>query len=87
MLQFLQENIYYPSGAKDAAIEGTVYVTFTVGKDGTLSDIKVKKGLGMGLDEAAIEGVKKMPKWTPARQNGSPTRLSKTIPVKFKLSN
>jgi len=87
MLKFLTENIYYPPAAKEAGIEGTVYVNFTVAKDGSLSDIKVKKGLGMGLDEAAIEGVKKMPKWTPARQNGNATRLSKTIPVKFKLNN
>lgn len=87
MLKFLGENIFYPPAAREAGIEGTVYVNFTVNKDGSLTNIKVKKGLGMGLDEAALEGVQKMPKWTPARQNGNSTRLSKTIPVKFKLNN
>lgn len=87
MLEFLANNIFYTENAKAANVEGIVYVNFTVNKDGTITDIKVKKGLGMGLDEAAVEGVKKMPKWTPARQNGNPTRLSKTIPVKFKLNN
>ena len=84
-LNFLRENIVYPKEAKEKRIQGTVYVGFVVEKDGTLSDIKVLRGIGGGCDEEAIRIVKMMPKWKPGKQRGKEVRVSFTMPVRFKL--
>ena len=83
--KFLQKNIEYPSLAKDAGIAGTVYVTFEVGKDGSITNAKVLRGIGGGCDKEALRVVKKMPKWKPGKQRGKPVRVQFNIPVRFTL--
>jgi periplasmic protein TonB len=85
MYKFLKENIKYPAVARENGIEGTVYVGFVVGKDGTIRDVKVKRGIGGGCNEEAIRVVELMPKWNPGKQNGKAVNVSFTIPIKFKL--
>ncbi|MBC8173775.1 MAG: energy transducer TonB, partial [Chitinophagales bacterium] len=70
---------------KENGIEGTVYVQFVVEKDGSITDVKVVRGIGGGCNEEAMAKVKAMPKWTPGKQQGKPVRVSFTLPVKFKL--
>jgi len=80
---FLKNNIFYPKAARENHIQGTVYITFVVEKDGSLSDIKVLRGIGGGCDEEALRVVKLMPKWNPGKQNGKAVKVQYTLAVKF----
>lgn len=86
-LIFLSNNIHYPDSAVKNDIRGTVFVTFVVEKEGSLSNIKVLKGIGSGCDEEVVRVVKMMPKWIPGRQRGSPVRVNFNLPIKFILEN
>ena len=81
--KFLSENIKYPDLARENGIQGTVYVTFVVEPDGSLSNVQVLKGIGAGCDEEAIRVVKMMPKWTPGKQRGKNVRVKINMPIKF----
>jgi TonB family protein len=83
--KFFRKNLVYPKQALKNQIEGTVYLEFTVGKDGTLSDIVVLRPLLYGCDEEAIRLIKMMPPWEPRKENGVPVRTSMSLPVKFEL--
>lgn len=87
MMDFIKKSIRYPETAKEAGIQGTVYVNFIVEKDGSLTNVKVIKGVngGMGLNEEAVRVINSMPKWTPGKMNGKPVRVSMNLPVRFKL--
>lgn len=83
--QYLSENIEYPQLARESGIEGTVYVTFVVEKDGSISDVRVLRGIGGGCDEEAIRVVKEMPKWEPGKQRGKEVRVQFNMPIRFTL--
>jgi len=83
--RYLAENIKYPQMAKESGIQGRVFVTFVVERDGKVTDVKVLRGIGGGCDEEAIRVVKNMPKWTPGKQRGKPVRVQFNLPVKFTL--
>ena len=85
LFSYLSKNLKYPSMASDNRIEGRVILNFVVEKDGSISNIKVVRGVGGGCDEAAIEAIENMPKWTPGKQRGRPVRVSYTLPVYFLL--
>ena len=85
MFDFVANNVVYPQEARDKEIEGRVFVRFIVEKDGSVSDVKVAKGIGGGCDEEAVRVVKAMPKWKPGKQDGKPVRVNFTMPFFFKL--
>lgn len=85
MVDFVTKNVVYPALAKENGISGKVYVKFVVQKDGTLTDIKVLRGIGGGCDEEAIRVTKLMPKWTPAMLKGQPIISQYNLPFSFKL--
>ena len=82
---YLQNNIRYPEEAKELGIQGKVFVTFVVETDGSLTDIKVLRGIGGGCDEEAIRVIKNMPKWIPGKQRGVQVRVQFNLPINFKL--
>ncbi len=84
---YLGNNIKYPVMAKESGIQGKVYVTFVVEKDGSITDVKVLRGIGGGCDEEAVRVVKLMPKWKPGIQAGKPVKRGLVIPIKFRLLN
>lgn len=84
-IKFLQENIKYPEEAKELGVQGKVFVTFVVEVDGSITDVKVLRGIGAGCDEEAIRVVKSMPKWIPGKQRGVPVRVQFNLPIKFTL--
>ncbi len=86
MYAYLQSNIKYPEAAKKAETEGSVYVSFTVEKDGKITSVKVLKGIGDGCDEEAVRVIKNMPNWTPGQQRGQLVRVAYTLPIKFNLN-
>jgi len=75
----------YPQAAIDAKIEGTVYLTFIVEKDGTVSNVTVLKGVNPLLDEEAVKVISESPKWSPGLQRGQPVRVRFQIPLSFNL--
>ena len=83
MMKFISENRKYPAEAKAKDIHGKVIVAFVVERDGSLSDVKIRRGIGYGCDEEAIRVIKSMPKWTPGKQNGKEVRVSFMLPVTF----
>lgn len=85
-LKFLAENLYYPQAAREASVQGTVYITFVVEADGTITDIRVLRGIGKGCDEEALRVIKLMPKWLPGKQRGKPVRVQYNLPIKFSLA-
>ena len=62
---------------------GTIYVSFIVEKDGSLSDIKVVRDLGYGTGEEAVRIMKLAPKWKPGMQDYKPVRVGYNLPIKI----
>lgn len=83
--QFMGKNIKYPRTAKRMGIEGRVFVQFIVSKDGTLSDLKVIKGIGAGCDEEAIRVMSLIPSFVPGKQGDVRVPVKMVIPINFKL--
>jgi TonB family protein len=86
MYEFIADNIKYPMEAERNEISGKVFVKFIVRKDGSISDLKVLKGIGSGCDEETIRVLSQMPKWTPGKHNGEPVNVMFTMPVNFELN-
>ncbi len=85
-IKFLMDNIKYPQMAKESGIQGTVYVTFVVEKNGSVTDVRVLRGIGGGCDEEAIRVIQAMPSWNPGKQRGKPVRVQFNMPIKFTLA-
>lgn len=85
-MQYLADNIKYPQMARESGIQGRVFVTFVVERDGHVTDVKVLRGIGGGCDEEAIRVIQNMPKWTPGKQRGKPVRVQFNMPILFKLN-
>lgn len=83
--KYLAKNLRYPIQAVDDGIQGTVYVNFVVKTNGSLTDIKILRGIGGGCDEEALRVVKKMPAWNPGYQNGRNVPVRYTLKVDFKI--
>ncbi len=85
LMNFIARNIRYPEMAREQMIQGRVYVSFIVEKDGSVSTIKLLRGIGGGCDEEAIRVVNAMPSWQPGRQNGRAVRVAYNLPIRFSL--
>jgi len=85
MLKFMAENIKYPTFAREQGIQGTVAAEFVVEKDGSISSMKILKGLGGGCDEEFLRVLSLMPKWTPGEKGGEAVRVRSLAPARFRL--
>lgn len=85
MMDYLVKSIKYPEEARKKGVVGTVFVSFIVEADGTVTNAKVIRGIGGGCDEEAWRVIKEMPKWTPGTQKGKPVRVQFNLPIKFSL--
>ena len=85
LMEYVAKNIKYPQIARETGIQGRVFVGFVVEPDGSVSNVKVLRGIGGGCDEEAMRVVKSMPKWKPGKQRGKAVRVSYMLPVNFKL--
>ncbi|MBO4738970.1 MAG: energy transducer TonB [Bacteroidales bacterium] len=86
LYKYLRDNLTYPSRAREAGIEGTVRLTFVVEKNGSISNVRVKRSVATALDEEAVRVVKAMPKWNPGKQRGKAVRSQFELPIIFKLN-
>ena len=86
LMKYLSANIRYPEAAHKAGTQGRVTVQFVVGKDGSIGDVKVIRGVDPTLDAEAIRVISGMPKWKPGTQKGEPVNVRYTVPVMFRLT-
>lgn len=85
LLKYLAENIKYPPLARENNIQGSVVLSFVVGKKGEVSDVTIVKDIGGGCGKEAVRVVQSMPKWSPGEANGNPVKVRFMLPVRFKL--
>jgi periplasmic protein TonB len=85
LMEYLGKNISYPPMAKESGIQGTVFVTFVVEPDGSVTNAKILRGIGGGCDEEAVRVVRNMPRWQPGKQRGKPVRVQFNLPIRFIL--
>ncbi|MEO1653976.1 MAG: energy transducer TonB [Bacteroidota bacterium] len=83
--KYLKDNLQYPAKAKAAGVKGKVFISFVVNPDGSISDIKIIKGLGYGCDEEAIRLMKNSPRWQPAVQGGKIVKSRMQLAIDFQL--
>lgn len=85
LMSFLSNNINYPKEAFENGIQGRVVCTFVVERDGSITDIRVVRGVHPLLDKEARRVLQQMPCWIPGKQNGDAVRVKFTVPVTFRL--
>ncbi len=85
--KYIQRNLRYPGMAQDVGVQGKVYLSFVVEKDGTITDVKVVKGIGYGCDDEAMRVIKKSPRWKAGMQNNLPVRVRYNMPISYTISN
>ena len=83
--KWVNSRLVYPEIAKENGLQGRVTLSFTIKADGTLSDVKVLRGVDPSLDQEAVRVVKSSPKWTPGKQRDRAVAVSYTFPVIFQL--
>lgn len=85
--KWIAKNVKYPQIAAENNIQGKVFMNFVIEKDGSITDVKVLRGVDPALDKEAIRVIKSMPKWKPGKQRGKPVRVSFNLPITFTLTN
>lgn len=85
LMEWLSNNVKYPVVALENGVQGRVVVSFVVERDGSITDVKVVRGVDPSLDKEASRVVRAMPRWIPGKQNGSAVRVKYNVPVAFRL--
>jgi protein TonB len=85
MAQFIADHLVYPRAAVESGTSGTVFVTFVVEMDGSITDIKLLKGIGDGCEQEAMRVVGIMPPWEPGMNKNKPVRVQCNLPIKFRI--
>jgi TonB family protein len=83
--KFIANNIEYPVSAQENGIQGKVYVTFVVDKNGEVANARIARGVDPSLDQEALRVVNSLPKWIPGKQRGQNVNVSYTVPINFAL--
>jgi protein TonB len=83
--RWVAEHLVYPEIAKENGVQGRVMLQFTVKTDGSVSDVKVLRGVDPSLDKEAVRVVSMSPKWTPGKQRDRKVKVTYTFPVIFQL--
>ena len=83
--KWVNQRLVYPEVAKENGVQGRVMLQFTVGTDGSVSGVKVLRGVDPSLDKEAVRVVSQSPKWTPGKQRDRKVKVTYTFPVIFQL--
>ncbi len=81
--KYLMENLRYPAEAREKNVQGTVFLSFVVQADGTITDVTTLRGIGSGCDEEASRVLAAMPPWQPGRQSGKAVPVRYSLPIRF----
>jgi protein TonB len=84
---YIAKHVHYPKKARRRGDEGKVLVKFVVDTDGSITDVRVTKGVSKEIDKEAVRVVSHMPKWKPGKQNGAPVRVYFMLPIIFALED
>lgn len=85
LVKYIAEHVRYPAVAQENGIQGTVFVSFVVDRNGKVTRVVVSRGVDAALDKEAMRVVSTMPDWSPGRQGGRAVSVSYTVPIKFRL--
>jgi len=86
IMQFIAKKTKYPPIAKENNITGRVFVSFVVDKTGSVTDVKILRGVDKYLDAEAVRVVKSLPKFSPGKQRGKPVKVQYNVPISFRLN-
>ena len=84
LVRFIYKHVQYPSAALKQRIQGRVWCSFIVNKDGAVSDLQIEKGIYSFLDDEAIRVLRLMPAWIPGKIDNEPVRVKVYVPIVFK---
>lgn len=87
LIRDIKSNLVYPQKAKEEMMEGRVFVKFIVKKDGSTCNHEIVRGVNPDLDQAALQTVKKLGRWEPAKINGKSVNSYFMLPVTFRLKD
>lgn len=83
--KYLATSVKYPVIAQENGIQGRVFVSFVVDKNGNVTNVRVARPFDPNLDKEAVRVVQSMPKWSPGKQRGKAVKVSYTVPINFVL--
>lgn len=86
LMKYIQKNVKYPPIAKEYNITGKVYISFVVDQSGSVTNVKVVRGVDKNLDAEAVRVIKSLPKYKPGKQRGKAVRVMFTVPINFTLN-
>lgn len=85
LMRYLSSNVHYPVVAEENGVQGKVFLTFVIERDGSITDVKVVKSVDPALDKEAVRVIKNMPQWRAGTQDGKPVCVKITMPIIFRL--
>lgn len=85
MMKWINDNVKYPQTSIEMNEQGRVFLSFVVEKDGSITNVKVERGISIDLDREAKRVVRKMPKWVPGESAGRAVRARCRLPINFQL--
>lgn len=85
LLKYLATSVKYPVIAQENGIQGRVFVSFVIDKNGDVTNVRVARPFDPNLDKEAVRVVQSMPKWTPGKQRGKAVKVSYNVPINFVL--
>jgi TonB family protein len=83
--QHIGDNMRYPTEARQAGVEGKVFVQFVVDEYGEITQTKILKGIGEACDQEALRVLQEAPEWHPGTTNGQAVNVQMVLPITFKL--
>jgi protein TonB len=84
--RFIAHNLKWPDKSGMIDVQGSVFISFIIEKNGRLTSFKIIHGFNPEFDHEALRVIKLSPRWLPAKVNGKPVRISYIVPVKFTLN-
>ena len=86
MMKWINDNINYPETSIEMNEQGRVFIKFVVEKDGSITNVKVERGVSIDLDREAKRVIRKMPKWNAAKHGNKSVRSMCYLPINFRLN-
>ena len=87
LVEYLSKNIKFPKEKEKENVRARVVASFTVDKDGSITDAKIVRSQGEAFDNEALRVINGMPKWIPGTQNGKAVRVKYTLPITFSTTD
>jgi protein TonB len=85
MMKWINDNVKYPQTSIEMNEQGRVFLSFVVETNGSISNVKIERGISIDLDKEAKRVIKKMPKWVPGESAGRAVRARCRLPINFQL--